>query len=277
MPNPETFPPPAGELFKLYMHPSNRDKDREAMIRMYQLYDSYHRCARLGVAYAQGSWGYTVLRTAYSEESNAMWQQVLEKMKRWVTQYLIHIDRLRNNKPDASVTEKMARRFVLDVVEDRGGYSEALRRHPDLTGTSQQDIKLLVNIFEAWRADTLGDVDMETLGLYNPRFCDFLVIDEGSLRSLAALPEKTPHLGPVSCAERMARNALYENSYVWLVDSRAAKRFQGVEGPVDYDGCMKLRVDDIYEAWFERAARFEDLDWIFKREEKDGERWYCPR
>lgn len=59
MSDPETFPPPAGEFFKYYMHPSNRDKDRDAMINMYQLYDSYHRCARLGVTYAQGSWGYT--------------------------------------------------------------------------------------------------------------------------------------------------------------------------------------------------------------------------
>ncbi|KAF4930442.1 hypothetical protein CGCVW01_v000983 [Colletotrichum viniferum] len=92
---------------------------------------------------------------------------------------------------------------------------------------------------------------METNNRYNPRFCDFLVIDEGSLRSLAALPEETPHLEP-------ARNVLYENSYVWLIDSRAAKRFHGVEDPVNYDGCMKLSVGDIYEAWFERIARFED-------------------
>lgn len=132
-----------------------------------------------------------------------MWQQVLEKMKRWVTQYLVHVGRLASNKPDASVTEEMARRFAVDVVEDRDGYSEALRCHPDLEGASQEDIKSLVEIFETWRADTLGDVDMENLGRYNPRFCDFLVIDEGSLRSLAALPEETPHLGPVSRAERM--------------------------------------------------------------------------
>ncbi|CAI0651010.1 unnamed protein product [Colletotrichum noveboracense] len=277
MPNPETFPPPAGEFFKLYMHPSNSDKDKNAMINMYQLYDSYHRCANLGVTYAQGSWGYTILRTAYSEESNALWQVVLEKMKRWVTQYLVYIDYLRSNKSDASVTKEIARRFAVDVVEDQGGHSKALRHYPNLTGASQQDIKSLVEIFETWRGNTLGDVDMETSSRYNPRFCDFLVIDEGSLRSLAALPEETPHLEPVSRAERMARNVLFENSYVWLVDSRAAKRFQGVEDPVNYDGCMKLSVGDIYEAWFERVARFEDLDWIFEREEKDGEKWYSPR
>ncbi|KAJ0273976.1 hypothetical protein COL940_009572 [Colletotrichum noveboracense] len=241
MPNPETFPPPAGEFFKLYMHPSNSDKDKNAMINMYQLYDSYHRCANLGVTYAQGSWGYT-----------------------------IYIDYLRSNKSDASVTKEIARRFAVDVVEDQGGHSKALRHYPNLTGASQQDIKSLVEIFETWRGNTLGDVDMETSSRYNPRFCDFLVIDEGSLRSLAALPEETPHLEP-------ARNVLFENSYVWLVDSRAAKRFQGVEDPVNYDGCMKLSVGDIYEAWFERVARFEDLDWIFEREEKDGEKWYSPR
>lgn len=40
---------------------------------------------------------------------------------------------------------------------------------------------------------------------------------------------------------------------------------------------MKLSVGDIYDAWFERAARFEDPDWIFKRKEEAGEKWYCPR
>lgn len=132
-----------------------------------------------------------------------MWQEVIEKMKRWVTQYLVYIDYLRSNKSDASVTKEMARRFAVDVVEDQGGHSKALRHYPNLTGASQQDIKSLVEIFETWRGNTLGDVDMETNNRYNPRFCDFLVIDEGSLRSLAALPEETPHLEPVSRAERM--------------------------------------------------------------------------
>ncbi|KAI8238778.1 hypothetical protein K4K57_002541 [Colletotrichum sp. SAR 10_99] len=160
----------------------------------------------------------------------------------------------------------MARRFAVDVVEDQGGYSKALRHYPNLTSASQQDIKSLVEIFETWRGNTLSDVDMETNSRYSPRFCDFLVIDEGSLCSLAALPDETPHLAP-------ARNVLYENSYVWLIESRAAKRFQGVEDAVNYDGCMKLSVGDIYEAWFDRVARFEDLDWIFEPEEKDGEKW----
>ncbi|KAF5510203.1 hypothetical protein CGCS363_v003772 [Colletotrichum siamense] len=270
MPSPETFPPPAGEFFKLYMHPSNSDKDKNAMINMYQLYDSYHWCANLGVTYAQGSWGYTILRTVYSEESDVLWQEGIEKMKRWVTQYLVYVDYLRSNKSDASVTEEMARRFAVDVVEDQGGYSKALRHYPNLTSASQQDIKSLVEIFETWRGNTLSDVDMETNSRYSPRFCDFLVIDGGSLCSLAALPDETPHLAP-------ARNVLYENSYVWLIESRAAKRFQGVEDAVNYDGCMKLSVGDIYEARFERVARFEDLDWISEREKKDGEKWYSPR
>ncbi|KAI8181095.1 hypothetical protein K4K51_002089 [Colletotrichum sp. SAR 10_75] len=101
----------------------------------------------------------------------------------------------------------MARRFAVDVVEDQSEYSNALRQYPNLTGASQQDIKSLVEIFETWRSNTLGDVDMETNSRYSPRFCDFLVIDEGSLCSLAALPDKTPHLEP-------AQNVLYENSYV---------------------------------------------------------------
>lgn len=98
-------------------------------------------------------------------------------MKRWVTQYLVYVDYLRGNKSDASVTKEIARRFAVDVVEDQGGYSKALKPYLNLTGASQQDIKSLVEIFETWRGNTLGDVDMETNSRYKPRFCDFLVID----------------------------------------------------------------------------------------------------
>lgn len=231
-----------------------------------------------------------VLRTIYSEESNALWHVALDKMRRWVTHYLVHINRLILGKSDTSVANEISRRFAVDIIEDQG----VLRNYPNLMGASQDDIKSLVNIFEIWRNSTLGYVYTETISSDNPRFSDFLVIDEGSLRSLAALPEETPHVGLVSRAERFvsypssitrfdfklytqSRKPLYEGAYIWLIDSRAAKRFSGVEGPIDYNGLMKLRVDDIYEAWFERVARFEDSEWIFKRTEEAGEKWYSPR
>jgi hypothetical protein len=38
---------------------------------------------------------------------------------------------------------------------------------------------------------------------YNPQFCDFLVVDEGALRSLAKLPEETPSVELVGLRERL--------------------------------------------------------------------------
>ncbi|RYP21254.1 hypothetical protein DL767_009306 [Monosporascus sp. MG133] len=235
------------------MHGSNRDKDLNAM----------------------GWISHLVLRTAYSDEADALWPTALEKLKRWVTQYFIHDNRLINNKPDGSVNEELARRFILEVFEDPN--SEKMKL-PDLAKASQDDIKSLTDVFEAWVRTAVGKVDFDPAD--NPRFCNFLVIDEGSLRSLVALPDETPSLELVPGPERRARSKLWSHAYVWLVDSPAVRRFKGVNDAENYNGWMKLNPSDLPAAWFERVARFEDEAWIFGRREipqGSGDLWYHQR
>ncbi|KAK1767499.1 hypothetical protein QBC33DRAFT_586891 [Phialemonium atrogriseum] len=149
------------------------------------------RCREMGIAYARGPWGYTVLRTTYSDESDALWPIALEKLRRWVVQYFIYYNYLATNKNDSSVNDELGRRYIVEVLEDTD--SEKLK-FPDLARASQDDIKSLTHVFEAWVRNAVGNA-VDNVGfdpLDNLRFCDFLVIDEGSLRSLTALPDETP-------------------------------------------------------------------------------------
>lgn len=73
---------------------------------------------------------------------------------------------------------------------------------PNLDKASQDDIKALTKVFDSWLYSAVGHVDEEFNIQHSARFCDFLIIDEVSLRSLAALPKETPPLGLVSREER---------------------------------------------------------------------------
>ncbi|KAH0421149.1 hypothetical protein CcaCcLH18_13616 [Colletotrichum camelliae] len=239
-----TFPEPEPRLYKYPSHASNRDKDSQAMGWVQELFWSMGRCRQSGVTYAEGSWGYTVLRVVYTQDE---------------------------------INEELARRFVLEVVENKALKDLNL---PNLsTDTPQQDIKSLTQIFEDWRKEAIGDnTDLDPRD--NTRFCDFLVIDEASLRTLVALPDETPPLELVSRAERRARHELWAGSFGWLIDSLAVKRFQGVEDADNYDGLMKLSPEDLPSAWFERVGRFSSDFWTFDREEVpegSGEKWYRQR
>lgn len=117
-----------------------------------------------------------------------------------MTLYFVHLNRLATNKSDGSVNVELGRRFIIEEVDVD---SEKLNI-PDLEKASQDDIKSLTNVFDSWLRNAVGDVDgnAEFNIQDSARFCDFLIIDEGSLRSLAALPKETPPLGLVTREER---------------------------------------------------------------------------
>lgn len=194
------------------------------------------------------------------------------------------------NKPDMTVNNELGRRSVLEVVESKE--LEALQL-PDLAKATQDDIKSLTGIFDAWLLRAVGD-DLARPNC-NPRFVDFIVVDEDSLRSLAALPEETIPLGPVTRQERrvsrqsqrglpyqtdqicQAQMDLYDEAYLWLVDSQAVRRYKGIDDAENYNGLMRLQASDIPDAWFERAPRWEDACHIFKRVESpkgSGNMWF---
>lgn len=93
------------------------------------------------------------------------------------------------------------RRFILDTVVDRDGSLEELKEHDDLTRASPRDMKSLVKI-QKWGCNALGHININDNSHYNPRFCDFVIMDESFLRSLATPPDETPHIGLVSSTER---------------------------------------------------------------------------
>jgi len=57
----------------------------------------------------------------------------MEKLRRWVTQYFIHTNRLAMNKNDCSINEELRRRFIVEGFEDTD--SEKLKFH-DLSKAS---------------------------------------------------------------------------------------------------------------------------------------------
>ncbi|KAL5350647.1 hypothetical protein ACLOAV_004216 [Pseudogymnoascus australis] len=121
--------------------------------------------------------------------------QALADMPKYprATQYFVHINRLVTNKSDGSINEELGRRFILEEVDVD---SEKLNIS-DLDKASQDDIKSLTNVFDSWLRSAVSDGENndEFNVQHSARFHDFLVVDEGSLRSLAALPKETPPLG----------------------------------------------------------------------------------
>jgi hypothetical protein len=241
------------------------------------------------------------------------------RLKLWVTRYFVHYNRLIDGKPDPSANEDIASRFVLDVLDDANTAAEikALNLPDDLSRASQEHFRSLTRIFDTWAEGVLSntkcgvrdeDGDIIFSRRDNPRFCDFLVIDEGALRSLAALPAETPPLDIVPREERLvghfsplqvpsmlltssrARAALYSDAYVWLVDSQAVKSFDSFEhvqassSTADWanrchNGWLKLEPMWLDNAWFERLARSQDEHWVFERYEREqgsGDWWFEP-
>ncbi|KFY50326.1 hypothetical protein V496_09401 [Pseudogymnoascus sp. VKM F-4515 (FW-2607)] len=225
----------------------SRNKDKQAMSRLGMMVDSMVNYTGSGI-YAEGSRGYT--------------------------------NHLVSNKSDGSTSEELGRRFILEEVDVD---SEKLNIS-DLDKASQDDIKALTNVFDSWLRSAVGDVENNDVFnvQHSARFHDLLVIDEGSLCSLTALPMETPPLGLVSREGGRARIILYCDSYVWLVDPQGVKQVQGGgsdggEYGHNYDGWMKLCMNDIPEAWFERLRAFRKSVRTFERREMpegSGKFWY---
>jgi hypothetical protein len=157
---------------------------------------------------------YLVLRIAHSPTANALWPSALAKLTRWITQYLVHYERMANGQPDRRVCDELGRRFVLEVID----VVELPGLPDDLAGgrATHEHVRALDAVFEEWVVRCCGGggeggdataAAVETAARfqrrYNPQFCDFLVVDEGALRSLAKLPEETPSVELVGLRERL--------------------------------------------------------------------------
>jgi hypothetical protein len=129
----------------------------------------------------------------------------MASLARWTAQYFVHANRLATGKPDGSVNEELGRRLVLEVLDDAETVSALKGLHlpadlaaarTSLAGSSisQEHFETLTRLFDGWVHQTIGpDRDDNAR---DPRFYDFLVVDEGALRSLAALPNEIPPPDP---------------------------------------------------------------------------------
>lgn len=233
----------------------------------------------------------------------------MANLARWTAQYFVHDNRLATGKPDGSANEELGRRLVLEVLDDAETVSalKGLHLPADLaaaktglasSSSSQEHFETLTRLFDGWVRQTIGrDRDDDTR---DPRFYDFLVVDERALRSLAALPNEIPPpdpavprkeqevgLGPgppivLRNAKHCEQNhkAWYGQVYVWPVDSQAVARFDPDNNSDYYAsnewlapchwGWVKLCCADIPNAWFERLARASDDENVFSCQERSG-------
>ncbi|KAG7284376.1 hypothetical protein NEMBOFW57_010749 [Staphylotrichum longicolle] len=152
------------------------------------------------VGHAQSSWGYTVLRTAYTPEADELFRIAIARLKSYV-HYWCHYDRFLSYGARceercgdfAEHCEEVFRRFHLDVVEDREGLA-----HLDGNGDGSVDDRFtaLQAYFLRWRAGVKTGANFNPRHTNNPRFCLCLILDSESIASLAQLPEELPPLRP---------------------------------------------------------------------------------
>ncbi|KAF9876681.1 hypothetical protein CkaCkLH20_06089 [Colletotrichum karsti] len=220
--------------------------------------------------YGKGSWGYTVLRTVYTDESDTLFPLAMERLKLWVVQYYVHRTRfplwgdrgVRDfiRMKDASVNEELGRRFRIESLEDK----EALNK-PRLENASHDDVKSLCEYFKKWVISVGGRPEAHE---WNPRLYDFLVIDEPCMRVLAALPLRTAPLRvPVDFLEKSEWLRESDMAYVWLIDWRAVERWSGEKGSEYMEdeihrGWTTHQAIFIADTWFQRAKYMDMEDWI---------------
>ncbi|KAK6836180.1 hypothetical protein PG987_006675 [Apiospora arundinis] len=96
---------------------------------------------------ARGSWGYTILCTVYTPESNDLFPSAISKLERWVREHPLHINRFpmfgekgrAKHKSDGSLNDELARCFRFELVQD-----EKRLNLPRLSGASKTISALFV-------------------------------------------------------------------------------------------------------------------------------------
>jgi hypothetical protein len=200
--------------------------------------------------YAHGSWGYTILRTVYTPESEVLFPAAIERLKRYV-HYRCHYSRFTSygalcekfRIDFAEPNEEMSRRFYLDVVEDPKGLAH-------LDGDSPEKFIALGDYFCQWAAS----VDTGHYPDENPRFCNCLVINTESLVLLAQLPDELP---PLRCAVDLKEKQDFlgtgYSAWLWLLETQYMA--QPALHEDSYCGWLRVVPSDIKNLWFEHLNR----------------------
>ncbi|KAK3897650.1 hypothetical protein C8A05DRAFT_19621, partial [Staphylotrichum tortipilum] len=229
-------------------------------------------------AHGWGAWGYTILRTVYTPEADALLPVLLERLRR-VVRYWCHYTRFpafgaccaQHRVDDGEPNEELFRRFFLEVVEDREGLA-----HLDRSASGEGEVArftALAEYFRRWcqgvdtRSDT-GDVrDVD------PRFASCLVVDSECLAALAQIDVEPP---PLRCAATREEKADIRGTgypaWLWLLEARyiglpAEKREQEFSSWLGldkaYPGWLRVEPRDLYDTWSDH--------WRLN----DGDRGFC--
>ncbi|KAK8137615.1 hypothetical protein PG984_003108 [Apiospora sp. TS-2023a] len=205
------------------------NRDANAMTCMLTLSDNLE--SQPPGSYARGSWGYTILRTVYTPESNALFPAAIAKLEVWMRKYHLHINRFpmwgeigeakHRNKTNGSINDELGRRFRIELLEDK----DRLGHLPHLDRASHDDIGSLCDVFDTWVASVGQDPPRDENTSISPRFCDCLVVDEEALRSLAALPEDPPRLHVAADCATKQKWRSEASAFLWLLDTRFLATF----------------------------------------------------
>ncbi|KAH7115488.1 hypothetical protein B0J13DRAFT_572214 [Dactylonectria estremocensis] len=214
-------------------------------------------------SYGRGTWGYTVLRTVYTPDSDRLFPEAMDHLKRWV---LFYIDRgrfscfgERGNEVMAENPERVnevIRRLHLDVIEDR----ENLDVGP-LSFNSPEAFYQL----EKYYRQTMNAVREEVESAETGRFSDCLIVDAKSLASLQILFRNPPvPRNPDTLEELQQLKKAGRGSWLWLLDSKNTRRHHAgavVDGLDESAvGFMKIETGMIHQAWYARSmswSRYE--------------------
>ena len=286
---PPTFPPVPRSLF----YPRRpKTRDNETALRLEALGASRH------TTYAQHLWGFTILRTVYTPESDALFPIAMRRLDAWA-RYSPHQGRFpkygqayeSKAVTDGEPNEELAKRFYCDVIEDKDRLAGI---QSDAEGFAK-----LRDYFREWWLVSVGvqpdlppnhddddddDDDTDDPGLDDPalepneshddpRFRSVLVVDEECLRSLIEeLPDETPPLRTaVDREEWLKYLRMGKKAWLWMLDTGYMTRDESQFSPPGFRGWFRLGPTELLWAWYEWKSylhRQSDPSW--KVREKDG-------
>ncbi|KAK3899426.1 hypothetical protein C8A05DRAFT_18140 [Staphylotrichum tortipilum] len=234
--------------------------DRDAIGKVTLLAFRYRRHAQRRYR-GWGSWGFTVLRTVYTPESDVLFPLAMERLRR-VVQYWCHYTRFPGigasceewKVVDGSWNDEVFRRFWLDVVEDREGLGGL---DSGSGGDEGERFGALAEYFRRWCEGVDTQSDTGDVRDKDPRFTSCLVVDGESLAALAQIPEEVPPLRCVATREEKADIlGTGHPGWLWLVEARymalpAEQREEGLwgSGSDAYPGWLRVEPCDLFSVW----------------------------
>lgn len=195
------------------------------------------------------TWGFTILRTVYTLESDTAFPIAVETLRRW----MVHWARIEAFQASydpsprpyrTEPSEEIAARIWNEVVEDR----------ERLDGASWETVH---NVFEAWLHSQGVDQERSLKRMpSNPRLNSCMVIDAAALAALQTMPETPPNLSSPPTKEEYdwSVSIAARDAWVWIYDLKPQYLLsQGRDEPV-YQGWLRVAPHSLCYYWFMRIA-----------------------